>query len=733
MRVSYLALAAATSFVACIAAAAPPRHRAGWGSALRQRSAVPTVSAPARASTGTVTVDITPSSAVNTIDPSTATGFALDSQPAGSLPSLYTQRNVGFMLSMGLGTFSYRLYTELGVQAWHWSSAGTWSDASGAGYFTGSIVPTPITDSHAYRLPHRGFTHDQANDDDYSRLDDGDLSTYWKSNPYLSEAYTGEPDSEHPQWVVVDLGRVLPVDAIRIAWAAPYAVDYRIQYWTGADAMGDPAAGQWVQFEHGHVTDGVGGTLTRRLASTPVSAQFIRLLMTQSSGTYDSHGSADRRNAMGYAIAELGAGAYDASGKFRDAVRHEPDNKQTVTYVSSVDPWHAPTDVVTDQEQPGLDLVFGARLNAGHPALVPVSMAYGTPQDAAAEVAFLESRGYPLLGVELGEEPDGQYMLPEDYGALFVQWADAIHAVDPSLRVGGPVLQEMTEVPVWPNVHGDASWIERFRAYLGSRDRLQDLGFASFEHYPFNSDLLSQAELMQEPGLVAGFRATLRADGVGANVPFYVSEANCNSDNCQAEMDICGGQWQADFVGSLLTNGGAGVFYYEGEPEPLQLSQNGKTWGALSPFVASPHYHVRYFGAQYNVATLLATQWLQSGGGRHQIFPTVSSLTDSTGGVVVTGYAALRPDARWAVLLVNKDPKHGYHVHLRFKNKGDHYLSGAVIVATFGPLQYTWYPDGPNGYASPDGPVLVDRVTGTPDTEYEVPKGSVVAVRGLIK
>ena len=47
----------------------------------------------------------------------------------------------------------------------------------------------------------------------YSRITDGDEQTYWKSNPYLAKPFTGEDDSNYPQWVVVDLASNHDVDA----------------------------------------------------------------------------------------------------------------------------------------------------------------------------------------------------------------------------------------------------------------------------------------------------------------------------------------------------------------------------------------------------------------------------------------------------------------------------------------------------------------------------------------
>ena len=81
--------------------------------------------------------------------------------------------------------------------------------------------------SYGYSLPRRGFTRNDGTDNvGFSRLTDGDVKTFWKSNPYLTERFTGESDALHPQWVVMDLAQVQQVNSIRIAWAEPYARRY---------------------------------------------------------------------------------------------------------------------------------------------------------------------------------------------------------------------------------------------------------------------------------------------------------------------------------------------------------------------------------------------------------------------------------------------------------------------------------------------------------------------------
>ena len=132
----------------------------------------------------------------------------------------------------------------------------------------------PIQHSYGYLLPHRGVTRNDGTDTNgYSRLTDGDMTTYWKSNPYLTKPFTGEDDALHPQWVTHGPREHAADHAIRIAWAEPFARRYLVQYWTGGeDPIKQSDAGTWVTFPGGNVSDGRGGTVTLALNSVAGAA-----------------------------------------------------------------------------------------------------------------------------------------------------------------------------------------------------------------------------------------------------------------------------------------------------------------------------------------------------------------------------------------------------------------------------------------------------------------------------
>src|SRR5262249_39635010 len=222
---------------------------------------------------------------VNRCVPTKALGAGVDGHEKGECARMFTDKNITEMLSAGLGPLTYRLRTELGSEVWHWNTRGTWSDpVHQCGYWTSSdSLGEPINVSYGYRLPRRGNTIDQANDEGYSRIADGDPNSCWKSNPYLDSHFTGEPENAHPQWVIIDFGASKPVNAIRIRWAAPYATRYRIEYWPGEDPMHlqPDDDDDWQPFANGKVDAAHGGDELFRLAERPRSVQFVRIAMSR--------------------------------------------------------------------------------------------------------------------------------------------------------------------------------------------------------------------------------------------------------------------------------------------------------------------------------------------------------------------------------------------------------------------------------------------------------------------
>src|SRR2546430_2971550 len=117
------------------------------------------------------------------------------------------------------------------------------------------------------------------------------------------------------------------------------------------------------------------------------------------------------RDRLGFAIREIELGKIDKHARFHDHVRHARDgHRQPVIYVSSTDPWHRAEDIDFSIEQPGLDFILCSALTNNLPVLVPVGVLYDTPENASAEINYLLRRSYSLEGVELGEEPDGQWV-----------------------------------------------------------------------------------------------------------------------------------------------------------------------------------------------------------------------------------------------------------------------------------------------------------------------------------
>ena len=683
----------------------------------------------------TIRVDITPSHATNTFKPTEALGAGVDRIPLAATDKIFTEPVLKKILSTGWQTVTYRQNTELYVEAWHWNPKGKWSEAGEKGYFVGDSEPTEfLRHSFGYPLPHAGFS--QPDGRGYSRLTDGDTNTYWKSNPYLTKAYTGEDDTLHPQWVVVDLASLQDINAIRIDWADPYAKRYLVQYWTGVHPMHEAAKGSWVTFPGGTITDGKGGQATLQLARGTIPVRWVRIWMTESSNTCDTHGSGDRRNCLGFAIKELYLGTKSADGLFHDVVRHTADRAQSNTICSSVDPWHESTVINDKADQVGFDLFYTSGITRGLPAMIPVAMLYDTPENAVAELIYLKKRGYPISYVEMGEEPDGKHTLPEDYGAFYLQWATALHKVDPNLKLGGPIFEGVNkDIEVWPDVKGRTSWMGRFFDYLRERNRLSDLSFISFEHYPFEPCKLQWSDLYDEANLVRHILQVWRDDGLPPGTPMFITETNIAAGSDESFVDIFAALWWADFVGAFLEAGGNAVYYFHYIPLGQSMGCHNTSPGTFSMFTTTKDYELQQPTSQYFAGQMITQEWVQPGDGAHRTFPSVSDIQDAAGHTLVTSYAVLQPDGEWSVMMVNKDQWNAHSVQLVFgdeKGKKDRNFAGPVSVVTFGSEQYQWHSNIKGGIADPDGPPARATITATASTSFNLAKASVTVIRGKL-
>jgi hypothetical protein len=637
-------------------------------------------------------------------------GAGLDGHDISETSTTFTPANIAAMKSAGLGPITYRLRTELGIETWHWNPEGKWSDAAhNQGYWVSNAQPTkPIEMSFGYRLPRRGRTIDDANNDGYSRIDDGDTTSFWKTNPYLDPTYTHDAEAEHPQWFTIDLGYVAPIHDIKLMWGAPYPRRYNVEYWEGdqTQLIDDNPKGKWHRFDNGAVTASRGGTASIRLSAAPVESRFVRVVMYESSHTA-AGGNGDPRDSYGFALRELYIGERDAAGVFHDIVNHDTiAAKQSQMLVSSTDPWHRATDRDSGTAQPGLDLVFRTGLTNKLPVLLPTGLLFDTPENAAAELRFLRSRGYPIEGLELGEEADGQRVTPEDYAALYVQFATALHAVDPQARLGGPSWQNLLNDPVmvWPDRTSPgtrSTWIGRFLDYLDAHHRTSDYRFLSFEWYPFDNVCANPAaNLAAAPGMLARDLQRLRAAGLPDSIPRYMTEYGYSAHVSNAEVTLPSALFDLDLVGNFFAHGGSKSFFFGYEPAYLSHEPDCKHWGNLVMFLADSIGGVRYRLTRYYAARLMTHAWADSTGGVHNQYETrVTRPGKGSADSLLSAFALQRPDSRWSILLVNRDPLHARVVDVRIAEAAaGRSLRGPIDTWAYSSAQYQFRENGENGH-----------------------------------
>jgi hypothetical protein len=190
--------------------------------------------------------------------------------------------------------------------------------------------------------------------------------------------------------------------------------------------------------------------------------------------------------------------------------------------------------------------------------------------------------------------------------------------------------------------------------------------------------------------------------------------------------DVKSGLWLADYVGSMMTEGASGTFYFHYMPSP------GGRGGFLR---LDKDYHVIDYPPQYLAAQVITKEWVQPVDSPHRLFKVSSDGTDASGNLLVTAYAVERPDGQWSVMLINKDHDNDHAVKVVFadsESKRDRFFTGPVDRIAFGAAEYQWHPEETSGRADPDGPPSKSTVAGGAEAFYQLPKASIIVLRGRI-
>ena len=190
----------------------------------------------------------------------------------------------------------------------------------------------------------------------------------------------------------------------------------------------------------------------------------------------------------------------------------------------------------------GFDTFMGTVRTTGAQPIITADYGSGTPDEAAGWVRYANvTKGYGVKYWEIGNEVYGNGLYgatwetdhhssktATTYATNLVQYADAMKAVDPSIKIGAV----LTTPGSWPDGitgPGDSTdWNHTVLSIAGSK-----IDFVIVHHYPIGN---SQADLLGKPQAeIPGMAATLRSlinQYTGSNAPdvgIAVTEANANA------------------------------------------------------------------------------------------------------------------------------------------------------------------------------------------------------------
>ncbi len=239
-----------------------------------------------------------------------------------------------------------------------------------------------------------------------------------------------------------------------------------------------------------------------------------------------------------------------------------------------------------------IDRLGGFLRALGWRLIYGLNLATGTPEDAAAEAAYVaQAAGPQLLAFQIGNEPDGfgrwSGVRPKTYdtAAFLNEWRRfhaAIRTAVPDARFAGP------------DVAAETRWIAPFA------DAAAPGVVMLTRHYyadgPASNPAVTLARLMRSAGRIAPTLAELAAIGTAHRLPWRIAETNSVYAGGRPRVsDTLGAAlWGAELMFQIAAAGGAGINFHAGEDKVYTPISHGRGGG----LTARPLYYGMLMFAQ---------------------------------------------------------------------------------------------------------------------------------------
>lgn len=595
---------------------------------------------------------------------------------------------------------------------YHWNGKGSYTVDSvwvtdTTGYEPGFVVTSVFRGTSKH---HYGF-------EGGSKVTDGDTGSYWWSDPFVTES--------RPR-LLLDFQSAVSIDSVMIVWGEHAARDFSVAVWNGNRAqypgpfMPDDPRWEVVVRKSDNANRRTGLALPAEAAT-----HYLALRI--------DHGPAE-----GTQVAEIEA-YHEGALVSTHTPRYAPDgSRQTKVVAFGAHPGNRPR---ADWSGGWVDWDFESfmdyvgRFDSGQ-AVICVNYATGTPREAAEWVRYANiTRGYGIEYWQVGNEMNGAWeecgpVSARMYAEKYVAFARAMKAVDPSIKVFGPVLADADFVNGKSYDTTGLTWMESFLAYVGAREKADGAVYCDgvdfhcypywFANRPMQTTMAGKADYvydMSDTLLAMIERHLLRPDSTLVFLSEYNSSVVMSS---MLQRPINAAVLTAMFGGFVEKFHRRALTVVWDSYEGLSEGPDG-TWGSLSLFTAAGGDLVSSLSnppsATWWASFIEGALWLDDAVGQRFI-PSVYdrssglrafSLKDEEGGVR-TLLANLHYDTLKATVSVNN-------------GNGDR-----AVVYQWSDREYRWNGDGERAWAGPNAGPSSSSVDGHGAVSVSMPRFSLALV-----